>query len=235
MSLPKDEATLSWCADYVLAPIEIQSYESLSGLARKKEWLLGRIAAKEAVRTLASKLFSIDLCSADVVIFVNEDGKPFVVKIDVADHSWQPHISISHKDGTAIAIAVDPNSSKSVGIDLESISPREEGFERLALTEQERVRFESELATGRDLFLAKSWSAKEAAGKALGDGLAGNPKNFEILEFDSSSCRLATRLTASLQKSNFANNHSSSTITERICQAHYLQIANQVLSMVTID
>ncbi len=236
VSLPKDEATLSWCADYVLAPIEIQSYESLSGLARKREWLLGRIAAKEAVRTLASKLFSINLCSADVIIFVNDDGKPFVVDIDVAGDSWQPHISISHKDGTAIAIAVDPASAKSVGIDLESISPREEGFEKLALTEQERSRFENQLMTARDQFLAKAWSAKEAGGKAVGSGLAGNPQNFEITSMDVQSCRLAVRLktaTASNSPLGTRRNHSSVT-SEQAFQAQCLSLNSHVLSIVTI-
>ncbi len=234
--LPADEGTLSWCADYVLAPVEIQHYDSLTALARKREWLLGRIAAKESVRQLANRLFSTGLCSADVVIFTNDDGKPFVGNIVVNGNHWQPCISISHKDGIAIALAVSPDSAQAVGIDLETISPREQGFESLVLTEQERSRFNNKLTTERDIFLAEAWSAKEAAGKALGTGLAANPQNFEITDFDAPSRTSALRLNMD-NRTNSIRSHFSkpSDNVKKTFAAHHLQLANQILSIVFIN
>ena len=87
-------------------------------------------------------------------------------------------VSIAHKPGIAVALAaegVDP------GIDIEAIEPRGDGFASLAFGQDELA-----LLPGgdRDEWLTRCWAAKEAAGKARGTGLAGNPKGVRITAID---------------------------------------------------
>jgi phosphopantetheine--protein transferase-like protein len=107
-------------------------------------------------------------------------------------------VSITHKNGKAIAVAVDSASATGVGIDLESVGVKEPGFEDLVLTQSEKSSFANQLADRRDLTLAKIWSAKEAVGKAIGTGLSGNPMTFEIIgasnSFDEFEVAPTTRL-----------------------------------------
>jgi acyl transferase domain-containing protein/phosphopantetheinyl transferase (holo-ACP synthase) len=180
--LPQDEGTLSWCADYLLSPWETQTFESLSPANRRREWLLGRIVAKDAVRELALKISGNQLCAADIEIYSDGYGKPFIAEFYSGDTDLSMHISITHKNGTAIAIASEAMDSVGIGVDLEVANTREQGFEDLVLNEDERKRFATALSGNRDLVLTKIWSAKEAASKALGNGLSGNPKSLEIVK-----------------------------------------------------
>jgi phosphopantetheine--protein transferase-like protein len=180
--LPEDEGALSWCADYLLSPWETQVFDALSPANRRREWLLGRIAAKEAVRQLVLKTLGNKLCSADIEIYSDGHGKPFVADFTCGDEKLAMHVSITHKNGMAIAVALQSSKAKGVGIDLEAVSPKEAGFEDLVLTGSEKTRFANKLADRRDLVLAKIWSAKEAVSKAIGSGLSGNPKSLEIIQ-----------------------------------------------------
>jgi phosphopantetheinyl transferase (holo-ACP synthase) len=179
--LPDEEVTLTWLLDYLLNPQE-QRYaeQAITNGTRRREWVLGRIAAKEAVRRLLLQFHGIAIPLADIIIGRLESGKPWVCGEFVNYIGWAPSISISHKAGRAIALAAHPQVGASVGIDLEAVEQREEGFERLAFTEQERETIGKIPFAQKPVAMSAIWAAKESAAKALGIGMQNNPKNIQI-------------------------------------------------------
>ncbi|MBC7997564.1 MAG: polyketide synthase dehydratase domain-containing protein, partial [Leptolyngbya sp.] len=60
--IPDDDTVLSWLSDYVLTSVEQQFLnDAFTDRVRKKDWLLGRIAAKDAVRGLYKRIYRADL------------------------------------------------------------------------------------------------------------------------------------------------------------------------------
>jgi len=174
--LPSDEVTLQWCLDYILSPDEITHFNTAFSNAKvRKEWLLGRIAAKEAVRKLMS---GRTLCPADVRIANTPEGMPFVLPIPGV--SSVPVISISHKVDTAIAIASDADKARTIGIDIEKGSQKHDRLEEFLLSDQEQRLLNAEPSENKDRALMQIWTAKESCGKALGTGLSNNPKSLEM-------------------------------------------------------
>jgi phosphopantetheine--protein transferase-like protein len=72
-------------------------------------------------------------------------------------------------------------SSDAIGIDIEAVESRSERFDDMVLTAAEQRLVPSH---GRDQWLTRLWTAKEAAAKATGLGLRGRPKDFEVHEVD---------------------------------------------------
>ncbi len=182
--LPADESTLTWCLDYVLHNSERQEYLALTNLPRKREWFCGRIAAKEAVRRLLKTSHNLSVCSADIIVEVNDQGQPFATGrwLDVVGS--QPFLSISHKAGIAVAIAAHRRISRGVGIDVEVIETKESGFETLAFLPDEITELQKVTGFSKDKLVIQFWSAKEAVGKALGMGLSANPRSLKAQLLD---------------------------------------------------
>jgi malonyl CoA-acyl carrier protein transacylase/phosphopantetheinyl transferase (holo-ACP synthase) len=179
-ALPQDDATLNWCADYALSPQESRVFETLANSKRKREWLLGRIAAKDSVRLILANSFNRQFTCADIEILNDASGAPEVYISDKRLSLPKIGISITHKDGFAVAVALRNDREQRIGIDVEKIESREDGLEDLLLTDAERSILSEWLSRDRNVALSAAWSAKEAAAKALGTGLQANPKNFEI-------------------------------------------------------
>jgi phosphopantetheinyl transferase len=170
-SLPQDEAALDWCTDYVLTAKERAFYGAeLKADHRRREWLSGRIASKDAVRAIVKSLIGLSLAPGDIEIAITESGKPEI------EGTWQAllprpiSISISHTGGQAVAIAAHPDYS-SVGVDIQTIAERDESFEATAFGAEERSLLDGN-KHDRAYGIACLWAAKEAAGKLHGFGLA---------------------------------------------------------------
>ncbi|PWT96958.1 MAG: hypothetical protein C5B53_08640 [Candidatus Melainabacteria bacterium] len=226
--LPEDEGALSWCADYLLSPWETQMFDALSPANRRREWLLGRIAAKSAVRQLVLETLGNKLCSADIEIYSDGHGKPFVADFSCGDQKLVMHVSITHKNGRAVAVALESRNARGVGIDLEAVCPKEAGFEDLVLTRSEKTRFASKLADRRDLVLAKIWSAKEAVSKAIGNGLSGNPKSLEIIQANQDLDEFAV---ASVAELALAGDHGRRERRSETVTARSLTLDESVLTL----
>jgi len=183
-ALPSEEATLSWCADYILTAPETKIFESLANSKRRREWLLGRICVKDAVRLLLARSADVQLGCADVEILYDVSGAPQVVFSESLHSMPKFSISIAHKGGLAMAVASNDRFNESIGIDIERVERRDSGIETLILTELECSILAEELKHNSDLMLSTAWAAKEAASKALGIGLEGNPKNLEIVTIE---------------------------------------------------
>jgi phosphopantetheinyl transferase (holo-ACP synthase) len=145
---------------------------------RRTDWLLGRIAAKEALRQWAKQTFNLELASADIEILPNDLGKPLVSCPELEAIGWLPDVSISHSRGYIIAAVAPVNMQ--LGIDLERLDvPRPDDWLIGAFTEQELAlapQINREITVG-------FWCAKEAVAKAFGTGLKGVPQQWQITQY----------------------------------------------------
>ena len=153
---------------------------SATGPTRRHDWLRGRAAAKDALRSLAGQPVS----PADLMIATDADsGQPRLS--DRPAHLWPnlaPSVSISHAAGYAIAGAADPTRFAGIGIDLEPIRVWDANFARTAFPAAE-VALLAALPEGdtRNRAMTRLWCAREAAAKSLGLGLEACLSRFDVL------------------------------------------------------
>jgi phosphopantetheinyl transferase len=140
---------------------------------QQKSFVFGRVALKDAVRSLWRDREGLLLYPIAITTWYDEDGRPHVRQRGGPARP-ELHVSVAHKPNQAVAIVAD----HPVGIDLEHIVERDQGFLDLAFTATERERL---LSKGNaPEWVTRFWVAKEAYGKFLGVGLAGNPKRYEV-------------------------------------------------------
>ncbi|MBD3559152.1 polyketide synthase dehydratase domain-containing protein, partial [Planktothrix sp. FACHB-1355] len=148
---------------------------------RRQDWLLGRIAAKDAIRQWAKQNFGLQLAPVDIEVFATDLGKPLVCCPELEAVSPIPDISISHSQGYVIAALA--NSNQRIGVDLQRLnrihaddllsgafsSSEIELLEKIPLSQTEK-----------QTIVVSFWCAKEAIAKAIGTGLEGNPRQFQV-------------------------------------------------------
>lgn len=164
---------------------ELADYEQ-AGSRRKRGWLLGRMAVKDAVRDWLWKRGDGPRFPAEVAVRNDAGGRPMVSGPFTDDL----RVSVAHKSEIAVAMVA---RGRDVGIDIERIEPRSGGFADIAYTDAERAlwagRGEGEVAQWQ----TRIWCAKEAAAKALGTGLEGNPRNFQVRDVAGERLLIAAR------------------------------------------
>lgn len=147
-----------------LHPAEELYYAQLKADKRRESYLMGRLAAKQAVSELTGVADLRSICIESGIF-----GFPVVRCANV-------QVSISHCDEAAVAIAFPEHHP--VGVDIEIV--REENMETLATA---LVENEKRLLGGDNAFgYTAVWSAKEALSKILKTGLT---LDFEILQVQS--------------------------------------------------
>ena len=137
---------------------------------KRKERIISRVAVKDAVRALLKKEKQEAYYPIEFEIRNDDAGKPFTEGTMTKDI----HVSLAHKDKEAVAIA---RSGTPVGIDIEVISEKNDGFTELVFYPEELALITS---PDRTEWIIRCWVAKEAYGKYLGRGLQGNPKKYKI-------------------------------------------------------
>ncbi|THA82202.1 type I polyketide synthase [Streptomyces sp. A0592] len=158
-----------------LGAAEREAYERLAPRARAP-WLLGRIAAKDALRGLLWDGGAGPVFPAEVPVGNDPAGRP------VAEGPLTRgfRLSIAHKDRIAVALA---HPARPVGIDVEAVTADPDALVRIALGPDE-LRLAEGLAAHGDRGLPGAltalWCAKEAAAKADGGGLGGRPRDWRV-------------------------------------------------------
>jgi phosphopantetheinyl transferase len=181
-----------------LGPEERAACRAMPGPeARATLRLWGRVAAKDAVRRLWAAQGKPPVYPADLRIEPDERGRPWVRSLIEPDRTDLPAVSIAHTQGVAVAIAA-PDPDARVGIDVEPITDRSPGFERLAFDDAERAWLDrlagSDPGPGRAEWVARLWCAKEAVAKATGLGLVGGPGSVSVVAADAASGVVAVAL-----------------------------------------
>jgi phosphopantetheinyl transferase len=165
----RDDARARRCLDLWLAPAERATLARLSVPKRRREWLAGRVAAKDLVRR-RHRLAGEDALRRIEIAASREGpskGKP-AYRIDGAPGRFD--LSISHSGDRAVA-ALASTPQEHIGIDLEQIEARGESFEALALSAPERALIARLDGAARAVAVTQRWVLKEALSKALGEGL----------------------------------------------------------------
>ncbi len=169
-------------AHIVLSRSERNSWTRLEGPEqRRTDWLLARVAGKEAVRLLLRRVSGIDLWLADIDLQKDLNGQPMVAGEKVRRLGLAPAISLSHAGGSSIAIAGLGKNGLRVGIDMEPIVPKEKSFLQMAFSEQE-IELLKQVSPLEEEWTLRFWCAKEAVAKSLGLSLPGGPRDLSIRE-----------------------------------------------------
>ncbi|MEM6415807.1 MAG: beta-ketoacyl synthase N-terminal-like domain-containing protein [Pseudomonadota bacterium] len=149
---------------------------------RRSEWLLGRIASKDAVRQWAAQKYNLQLAPADVEILPDQLGRPTVNCGALSELRDIPVVSITHSKGRIVAAA--SNAGEPLGIDLSRFEDSR-GTELLqkSFSVDELSLLDAVGPSKRSHGLLALWSAKEAAAKALGKGLGGEPRNWLVKDY----------------------------------------------------
>lgn len=183
----------------VLSPQERAEWQTLTGPElRRYEWLMGRIAAKEAVVELVRSRYGLALAPADVVIENDDQGAPHVRGGWLAELDRPVLVSIAHSAGQAMALAAlgADGGLHGVGIDFEPASRRSQDFAEIAFTPEEQTLLAASSSADPSWPL-RLWCAKEAVGKALGLGLPG-PHSVAATALESGAGRVHLRLAGRL-------------------------------------
>ena len=155
-----------------LSAEELSLLRARGTLKRQGDRIAGRIAAKRAIGQLTGA------APEQIDILTLASGAPSVL----IQGKEGPLVSISHSGGHAVAWA---SHRQRVGVDLEQVEARHPSFVEEWFSEQERV-----LLEGDPYRVTVAWSAKEAVLKALGQGMALNPREIQVLDIQGSEITL---------------------------------------------
>ena len=161
----------------MLTPQEAKERRALPN-HRQADRLAGRAALKGAYLLHRGEGFE----RADVIaVAAAPDGGPQLVGAE------ELHCSLSHSFGWGVGAV----SSGPVGVDVERVLPRSPSLATHIADEDEfEIMYVPEERL--DALIARVWTVKEAALKALGVGLAGLPRGVRILSRDGSRVAVET-------------------------------------------
>lgn len=177
ITLFEDNYDTSLMRDYMarryLAQEEWRVYEGLAP-RRKRQWLNGRIAAKDAAANFLREEYGVAaVYPKELVIRNNSAGAPALH----GNHTDLPvgrlQISIAHKNTLAVAVV----GEQAVGVDIERIETRPAGFADAVASPTELTVLGDEPL---DVALTRAWVAKEVVAKQQGTGLGGQPLSFQV-------------------------------------------------------
>lgn len=160
--------------------------ERLSGFAvpkRAEDWLIGRLNAKALLADALEYRYGLRLRPDELHVRRQPSGAPALRVVSPrAEARGIPRdpplcLSNSHSHGHALCAAVwldgfeMPVAVRSLGVDIEWVEPRSEGFVRDFLTAGERAYCEAAGGETRPLRANLVWSAKESVLKVVQRGL----------------------------------------------------------------
>lgn len=172
-----------WVGDAALPPVkDVLSDRELAlwhrfpaHSPRRQEWFLGRLAAKEAVAHVLAADSSRFPSFPEIEILSTALGKPTVFCASLPNQRL-PEVSISHSHGHVVAVAAPP--AEPIGVDVERCGRVQVAdIGAIAFTPNDLAHLPDSATEHHYLAL---WAAKEAAAKAAGTGLLGQPATWQV-------------------------------------------------------
>ncbi|MFE9603103.1 beta-ketoacyl synthase N-terminal-like domain-containing protein [Streptomyces hokutonensis] len=155
----------------------------------RRQWLLGRIALKDAVRQWLWGHGEGPVFPAEIRVHNDEAGRPYVTGLH--GRTLPPlDVSLAHAAEAAVAIVRPHSPEPGPGIDIEEVVERDPSTLATALGEEELALLRAQLvASGESeaLWFTRFWAAKEAVAKAEGTGFGGRPRDFAVFQVVSGS------------------------------------------------
>ncbi|TVL88747.1 beta-ketoacyl synthase N-terminal-like domain-containing protein [Streptomyces sp. SAJ15] len=151
----------------------------------RRQWLLGRIAVKDAVRQWLWDRGEGPVFPAEIGVENDPSGRPYVTGVH-GRRLPALGVTLSHRAETGVAL-VRPGARPGgggVGIDVEQVVERPAQARTVALGPAERELLAAtcaERGEPEDVWFTRFWAAKEAASKAEGTGLRGRPRDFAVV------------------------------------------------------
>lgn len=169
-------ADTDWAARLFLHSEEMAEFRALPP-PKRRERLCAWTAAKDAARLWWSRQHgTLYPHPAELCIRHDAAGKPCLAPI--GDPAW-PCLSIAHAGDAAIAIA----SNVPVGVDFEDATRDVRGiWPHFATPAEMEILAAFDLSDPEANWPLRLWCAKEAVGKCRGTGLAGRPKDYEVID-----------------------------------------------------
>ena len=153
---------------------ELQQMQGFRFPKKRQDWLSGRWTAKSLLRNIFQTSQNIEL--KDLSIQNKPSGAPYAL------HNGKPldgSISISHRGNYAVtAFSFDP--SLSLGIDLELVEEKSQGFIEDYFTKAETYQIVHLSSDEQMLASSLLWSGREALVKAHQIGLRVDTRAFEL-------------------------------------------------------
>jgi acyl transferase domain-containing protein/phosphopantetheinyl transferase len=150
----------------------------------RRQWLLGRIAVKDAVRQWLWEQGEGPVYPAEIRVLNDDLGRPYVT--GVHGRILPPlDVSLAHRAEAGVAIVRPHTTGPGPGIDIEEVTERESATLAAALGPDELQLLHARCAEGVDseaLWFTRLWAAKEAVAKAEGTGFGGRPRDFAVLD-----------------------------------------------------
>lgn len=140
---------------------EMEYYNTLCFPKRQYSYLLGRYCVKEALKQMCP-----DIDSKKILLENGVFGQPF---IESPSNSLKTHITLSHTNAIAVAIAFPEEYP--MGIDIEYINPQIEQILLEQLTDKEKESIALNAAPSRATYYTLYWTLKEALSKTLRTGM----------------------------------------------------------------
>lgn len=194
-SIPNITETI-WCAS---ADDEVERYEDFLTpgeriasreytMERRRQWLLGRVAAKRAIREHLKLRHNFEISYTDIEIVSSKFDRPGLALHSISSIAKdmrrtvveETSFSISHTDDIAIASACSKQTEGYTGVDIERIRPLKERVIRAYMTPRETSEYSSLSGDAKIRYSVLVWSAKESYLKAVGTGLLMHPNRVEI-------------------------------------------------------
>jgi phosphopantetheinyl transferase len=156
---------------------------------RKREWLLGRIAAKQILKDHIEREYDLKILQKDIEIISHQPGRPIfhLHLVKNIGHKLPDNIeseislSIAHSKGYATASATTIIKEGVVGIDIEQIRCFDPETLIAFLTPHEYKLYKKQCNNlAQKKYSTLLWCLKESYLKAKGVGLAIHPQYIEI-------------------------------------------------------
>ncbi|MGH3934410.1 MAG: 4'-phosphopantetheinyl transferase superfamily protein [Pseudonocardiaceae bacterium] len=177
-----DPATRELFMRRYLSAAERADYQRRTPRAAR-QWLLGRVAVKDAVRQWLWDSGAGPVFPIEVTVGNDASGRPWVA----GPFNEPPEVSLAHTGSLAVALVLGADRCPTgVGIDIERITYRDERTVAAILTDAEcrLVDAQSSSVAQRASWVTRFWTAKEAVAKATGTGLGGRPHQFAVERVD---------------------------------------------------
>jgi malonyl CoA-acyl carrier protein transacylase/phosphopantetheinyl transferase len=176
-----DPATRELIMRRYLSAAERAEYQRRTPRAAR-QWLLGRIAVKDAVRQWLWDAGAGPVFPIEITVSNGPSGQPLVA----GPFAEAPEVSLAHTGSLAAALVGAPGHPPGVGIDIEQITDRDDRTVAAILTDNERLLLDALCSSGptRMSWVTRFWAAKEAIAKAAGTGLGGRPHRYAVEQVD---------------------------------------------------